>query len=74
LWTSLILEKDFYSFTSPSFSGIINKEISDEKLFNCLDNIKKVANTYYSRIHGYNFSNITFDDELKQKITQIGWK
>jgi hypothetical protein len=65
IWRNLILDDNFYSFTSNDISGVILKKNSNLKMI--LDNIKK----YDSNVIDFNFDEIIFDEELEQKIIEI---
>lgn len=68
IWYKLIVDENYYAFTSKITSGVIKKDILEEKLKEILIKIK---NDVY-KIYGEKFENIIFDDELKTKIEQ--WK
>lgn len=68
IWYKLMIDEDYYSFTSKICSGVINKNISDIKLKEILIKIKN--NVYI--IYKINFENLIFDDELTEKL--IEWK
>lgn len=73
LWYNLICDKDFYSFTSNAFSGIIYKNIENNKLMNILYEIKKISNGFYNKRYGITFNDIKLDNKLIDKINEIGW-
>ena len=57
VWYSLLQDKDFYAFSSKFDSGIILKSCNNEELKEFLGKIK--------------LKNLIFDDEFKEKITEI---
>ena len=67
VWRYLILNHDFYSFTSNKISGLILKKQSNDEIKTILDNIKN----YNSNVVDFSFSELIFDDELEKKIIEI---
>lgn len=56
LWLKLIQDNNFYSYTSLNYSGIINKNISDERLHEIIYNLKDLQ--------------LIFDKELQDKLNE----
>lgn len=73
VWSKLILDEEYYSYTCGSkvenfgTSGIIRKNISDEKLNIIINKIKE--NIY--KIYNVQFENLIFDNKIKNKMK---WK
>lgn len=67
VWRYLILNDDFYSFTSKKISGLILKKQTNNEIRIILDNIKN----YNSNVIDFSFSELIFDDELEEKIKEI---
>lgn len=59
VWYNLMLDNDFYCFTSKKISGVITKGVENSKIKECLDKLKTL-----------NYK-IDFDEELKNKIVEI---
>lgn len=57
LWYKFMVDSDYYCFTSNLYSGIINKDLSDNRLHQILEDIRPI-----------NKVNIEYDDKLKEKI------
>jgi hypothetical protein len=58
IWFNLVSNTNFYAFTSQNKTGIISKELSNEKIKEILDNIIKNED-------------LIFDNDLKKKIEEI---
>ena len=69
IWYKLICDSDYYAFTSNICSGVIKKDLTDDRLKIILDNIKN--NVY--KIYQIEFENLELDSKLKDKIKKI-WK
>ena len=57
IWYKLMMDEDLYCYTSNFSSGVISKQITDEKLKKILDKIKII--------------DLIFDSELEQKIIEL---
>jgi len=57
IWYYLMIDKDFFCFTSKTFSGVIHKKSTDNIIKDVLEKIKN--------------KDLIFDDELTEKITQL---
>ena len=61
IWSNLMINTNFYAFTSNFMSGIIDKNINDTNLKNILDDLLFFKIKY----------NLIFDTDLKNKIIEI---
>lgn len=61
IWSNLMINTNFYAFTSNFMSGIIDKNINDTNLKNILDDLLFFKKKY----------NLIFDTDLKNKIIEI---
>lgn len=59
IWYKFLVDADYFCFTSKTHSGVIYKQISNDKIFKILETIKKIN------------SEIIFDNRLKEKITEL---
>ena len=71
IWYKLMCLDNFYSFTSKHYSGIIYKNVSDEKLIQILKEIEKITDTGYNRRFGITYKDLIFDNELKNRLANI---
>jgi hypothetical protein len=67
VWRGLIMNNNFYSFTSNQITGVFIKDQSNNEIKNILDKIKN----YNSNIVNFNFDELIFDEELEDKIKEI---
>jgi hypothetical protein len=67
VWRYLIMNNDFYSFTSNDISGLILKNQTNKDIKNILDRICD----YDSNVIKFSFNDIIFDEELEEKIKDI---
>ena len=64
IWYKLMIDDNYYFYTSEKCSGVINKKISDDRLKEIINNIKlNIENIYYIK-----YNNLIFDDKLKEKL------
>jgi hypothetical protein len=61
IWSNLMVNTNFYAFTSNFMSGIIDKNANDSVLKNILDDLIYFKNKY----------NLIFDKDLEKKIMEI---
>jgi len=61
IWSNLMVNTQFYAFTSNYMSGIIDKNINNTTLKNILDDLLYFKNKY----------NLFFDKDLENKIIEI---
>lgn len=67
VWRGLIINNNFYSFTSNQITGVFIKDQSNNEIKNILDKIKN----YNSNVVKFNFNELIFDEELEDKIKEI---
>ena len=68
IWYKLMVDKDYFCYTSKICSGVINKNIKDERLKEILNEIKIKTKDIYK----IQFDELIFDNFLKEKINL--WK
>jgi len=67
IWRGLIINDNFYSFTSNKITGVILKNQTNDEIKHILDNIKN----YKSNVIDFDFTDLIFDDFLEEKINEL---
>ena len=64
IWYKLMIDSDYYCFTSKICSGVICKNLSDDRIKNILAEIKNKINFVYKE----QYDNLIFDEKIKEKM------
>lgn len=64
IWYKLMVDDNYYCFTSKICSGVIKKDLSNDEILNILNKIKKEC----LKIYGINYSDLIFDNKIKEKL------
>lgn len=70
IWYKLMIDDDYYSFTSKICSGVIKKNLNDVEILKILNKIKDEC----LKIYGIDYSELIFDNKIKEKLYESDQK